>query len=313
MNRMKLKGRYRLKVSLLCFMAFMLGQFSFYRFRLANSNEEFLASILENSNYYMRYENQNLFERFMSQLCNVDLNSPISMLSNFFQSDIKEEPRTFALNFKNPVVESENPLVYIYNSHQKENYELNNYEPYNITPNVMMASYMLKEKLASYGINAYVEENDFSAFLNLNNWDYNYSYTASRYYMDGAKTKYPSLVYFIDIHRDAINYNQSVVTVNDKKMAKLLFVVGGEHANYKENINLANRLNAKIKASTSGLSRGVILKQGNNVNGIYNQDISPKALLIEVGGYQNKIDEVMNTIEVISTHLKEIIDEDQKS
>ena len=43
--------------------------------------------------------------------------------------------------------EVKEPRVYIYNTHQLENYSATNFEDYNITPNVLMASYMLKEKL----------------------------------------------------------------------------------------------------------------------------------------------------------------------
>ena len=59
----------------------------------------------------------------------------------------------------------------------------------------------------------------------------------------------------------------------------------------------------------NGISKGIIKKSGPNVNGIYNQDISSNALLIEVGGYQNKIDEVYNTIDVLANTLKEVINE----
>ena len=48
-------------------------------------------------------------------------------------------------------------------------------------------------------------------------------------------------------------------------------------------------------------------KGGAGVNGIYNQDISSNAMLIEVGGVDNNIDEVLNTIEIISVILKEQI------
>ena len=49
-------------------------------------------------------------------------------------------------------------------------------------------------------------------------------------------------------------------------------------------------------------------KQGANVNGIYNQDISPNTLLIEVGGVDNTIEEVYNTMnaiaDVLAKHIK---------
>ena len=52
-----------------------------------------------------------------------------------------------------------------------------------------------------------------------------------------------------------------------------------------------------------GLSRGIYKKEGAGVNGIYNQDISPNSILIEVGGASNNIDEVLNTTEAISNIL----------
>ena len=53
----------------------------------------------------------------------------------------------------------------------------------------------------------------------------------------------------------------------------------------------------------------MIGKSGKNANGIYNQDISPGSLLIEVGGQYNNIAEVTNTIELLAQILKEYIEE----
>ena len=49
-------------------------------------------------------------------------------------------------------VDVDNPLIYIYNSHQGETYSMKYLEEYNITPNVLMASRMLSEKLNNVGI-----------------------------------------------------------------------------------------------------------------------------------------------------------------
>ena len=70
-----------------------------------------------------------------------------------------------------------------------------------------------------------------------------------------------------------------------------------------------NKINDKLNLAYPGLSRGVIKKEGPNVNGVYNQDISPNSILIEVGGYENKIDEVYNTINVLGEIIGEIINE----
>ena len=64
-----------------------------------------------------------------------------------------------------------------------------------------------------------------------------------------------------------------------------------------------------IKAKYPTLTRGIMQKEGPGVNGIYNQDLSSNAILLELGGNENTITEVLNTIEIISTIIKEHVNE----
>ena len=57
---------------------------------------------------------------------------------------------------------------------------------------------------------------------------------------------------------------------------------------------------------------GIYKKEGEKVDGIYNQDISPNSMLIEIGGNQNNINEVFNTIEALTDILKMYINGDKK-
>lgn len=202
----------------------------------------------------------------------------------------------------NPV-DINNPIIYIYNSHQLENYNSSNLDIYGITPNVLMASYLLKEKLNSRGISTVVEDTNLSEFLNLNGWDHSGSYKASRIFMLDKKNKYSSLKYYIDIHRDSVSKTVTTKEINNKNYARILFVVGLEHNNYKENLKTMEEINALAEKYYPGLSRGIYKKEGAGVNGIYNQDISPNTILIEVGGVDNNIDEVLNTTEALSDIL----------
>ena len=136
-----------------------------------------------------------------------------------------------------------------------------------------------------------------------------YLLKASRFYLLDTINKYSSVKLYIDLHRDAVSKEHSTVTINNKKYAKILFVVGKEHDNYQKNLALANDLNKRITNSYPTLSRGVIEKEGSGVNGIYNQDLSENCLLLELGGYENNISEVLNTIEIISGVIKEYLDE----
>lgn len=298
---------------------FLILSVSYYlvmKVKLYSTNEEFIINMLKDSNYYTKYEYKGILGKFVDRIYKIDLTKPTTLLKSMFfydnQFDEEYNPEnleeTMHISDPNPT-EIDKPLVYIYNSHQLENYDNTAYEAYNITPNVMMASYILKEKLNSLGIPTIVEESDISEFIRLNNWTYDYSYLASKYFINAAREEYPTLTYFIDIHRDSIKKSQSTVTIGDKNYAKVLFVVGLEHPDYRYNLDIATYINNKIKLNYPSLTRGVLTKQGKNVNGIYNQDLSHNSLLIEVGGYENKIEEVMNTMEVLSTILKETIDE----
>ncbi len=291
----------------LTIMSFFFGIKLFLQIRLFKSNEEFILSMLETPDYHSK--------NVINYIFNVDIKKPVSLIENMlnYKNDENydyEVLSTISKHIKNDINnEVEQPRVYIYNSHQLENYSNSNFEVYNITPNVMVASYLLKEKFEENNITALVEEADFNDYIKQNNWDYNYSYKASRYYLDNAIKKYSSLEYFIDVHRDAIKHEDSTVIIGDKTYAKVLFVVGLENPNYEKNLNLVNNINNTINSKYPGLSRGIVKKSGPNVNGVYNQDVSPNAILIEIGGYENKIDEVYNTVLILSQILGEIINE----
>ena len=70
-----------------------------------------------------------------------------------------------------------------------------------------------------------------------------------------------------------------------------------------QNLSTAEKINTIANKYYPGLSRGIYKKEGPGVDGIYNQDISPNSILIEVGGVDNNIDEVLNTTEAISNIL----------
>ena len=157
-------------------------------------------------------------------------------------------------------------------------------------------------------IESYVETNRASNYLKKNNLNYYYSYDASRYYLKKANEKY-KFKYFIDIHRDSAKYDKTIYKKDNKKYARILFVLTMNHKNYKENEKFVNNLNEKLNSKYKGLSRGVLKRK----DCIFNQDISPYSILLEVGGVDNTIDEINNTLYVFANILKEYIIEDNKN
>ena len=213
-------------------------------------------------------------------------------------------------NDKVEVEVNNDPIIYIYNTHQKEKYHSNYMNGYNISVGVFEASKMLKEYLKEYGIEAIVEEDDVEGKLHSLNWKYGYSYRVSRMFLEDTYKEYPSLKYFIDIHRDSSKYEKTTTEINGEKYARLLFVIGLDNKDYELNMKMANKLRQLIEDYNKDLFRGIMKKSGKGVNGIYNQDFNPNTILIEVGGQYNSIEEVNNTLKVLAEILANYIEDD---
>ena len=235
-----------------------------------------------------------------------------------FYDIINYEYKKIAFNKAKPTIPKEvevikntkdtkEPIVYIYNTHQKEEYTAEKNEPYNITPTVLTTSYMLEEQLLKHGIKSVVEESSVSEALNKNKWKYASSYKVTKTFLEKAKEKYPSLKFYIDVHRDSVKYSITTKTINDKKYARVMFLIGLENKNYEENLKVTEAINNEVEKKYPGLSRGIYKKKGKGVNGVYNQDFSSNCILIEFGGNKNTIDEVYNTVialgEIISNYI----------
>ena len=277
--------------------------------------------ILASNNPSIEYEypKTNILIKLTNFIGQIDIKNPFTIIKNNYvfkdnsdnASDVNIEDdneetvsnESLYVNDPYPDKEIKNPTVYIYNTHQLEEYQKTSSESYNITPNVMMASFILREKLENNGIIALVEENNVSEILKINNWNYASSYKVTKLLMEDAKEKNPTLEYFIDLHRDSVSKKISTTTIGDKNYAKILFIVGLENPNYQKNLDFTNNLQGLFEEKYPGLSRGIYKKQGSGVNGVYNQDFSDKTILIEVGGTENTIEEVYNTIEAITDVL----------
>ena len=322
-GKMKLKKPIKKRIKktfIYIVIIYLIFSITFY-YSLKNSsainNTEFINFLLKGGNSHLigDYKLVNIVNKSTKFLFNIDLTSPTSILDTSIVSSNEESEHnddysnledlkkvSSYMSDPNPV-DINNPIIYIYNSHQLENYNSSNLDIYGITPNVLMTSYLLKEKLNSKGISTIVEDTNLTEFLSLNNWDHSGSYKASRIFILDKKNKYSTLKYFIDIHRDSVSKNMTTININGKDYARILFVVGLEHDNYKDNIKISEDLNNLFNKYYKGLSRGIYKKEGPGVDGIYNQDISPNSILIEVGGVDNNIDEVLNTTEAISNIL----------
>ena len=268
-----------------------------YNSKIEISNKEFINIISTNT---YKYDNNNLKSILRKT---IDINNPIRLMNNDYNKYINTTTKEVVLK------EDNSPLIYLYNTHQSEEYKPSTYAEFSINPTVIMNNYILEDIFNKNGYKTIVEENSISDILNNNNWNYSNSYKASRILLEKSIITYPTLKYFIDIHRDSLPRDKTTITIDDKEYAKVLFIVGLENNNYQSNLELTEKINNKLNELYPNLSKGIYKKSGPGVNGVYNQDFSSNTILIEIGGYENTTNEVLNTSIAFSKAFMEVINE----
>lgn len=207
---------------------------------------------------------------------------------------------------KPPIKRPEKNTVFIYHSHSRESFlphlkgarDVSDAQHKEV--NITMVGERLGKKLMEKGIGAVIDKTDIPELLAEKGWKYPKSYDASREVVQQALAQNNDFTYLIDVHRDSAKRVTTTTKINGKNYAKLYFIVGKAHPNFEQNEKIALALNQKLQEKYSSLSRGVYSKGKSEGNGVYNQDLSPNAILIEVGGPENTLEEMFNTIDVLA-------------
>ncbi len=202
-------------------------------------------------------------------------------------------------------------VVHIYFSHNRESYlpylkgVTNPNLAYHSKINISKVGERLSKVLAEKGIGSEVDQTDIMGILNKKGLKYPKSYQESREAVQTAMASNKNLEYFIDIHRDSKRKKDTTITINGKKYAKIAFVIGGKNPNYEKNTALASKLHKALEVKYPGLSRGIIKHNSSGNNSVYNQDLSNKAMLIEIGGVDNTFEEMYLTADAFADVFSE--------
>ena len=207
----KKKKKHLIKKSLFI-MTFLLSIFFTIRLlasiSIKDQQDEFLTFLLENQNIYLEDKRQGFsyFHKMMMKLLNIDLASPLTFLNRDYKGLTSNTVVKLKKSENNKKIETkkENPTIYIYNTHQTEEYKPTSYLEYSVNPNVLMASYILEEQLSKKGHVVLVEEESVSKLRTTLGLNYAGSYKVTRSMMENAKKNNPTLKYYIDLHRDSL-------------------------------------------------------------------------------------------------------------
>lgn len=287
-RRIKLKFKYLIFV-IIIILIYLLFSYISSNFKLVTINKNAISKILSNNSIHIIYnEDDNYFNKILQKFINI--NDPVGILKNQTENKIilKDKLKLSSYKYK----------VYLYNTH-----DLEQYKDFiqNIKISVGNASLLLSNNLKSIGIDVIVEKQKVS---DLTNNDLSKSFDISKTLIENI-IQSENIDLFIDLHRDDEKKEVTTLELNGKKYAKVKFVVGRKNKNYMLNYNLTELINRKIKEKYPDLTRGIVL----NDNYTYNQELSEKIIFINIGGYENDIVEIKNTIDLLGPIIKEVLDE----
>ena len=191
---------------------------------------------------------------------------------------------------------SDQPTILIYHTHTTEAYtqtetetyrESSRWRTFDETKNVVAVGEELKKILeVQYGFHVIHDTTDHEPPKLAT------AYERSLVTMEKYHREYPSIVLFIDLHRDAYDTTNApcdFLTVNGVETAKLMLVVGKgekytEKPYYASNIAFAKRITDHLNSIAPKLCRPVREKTGR-----YNQHVAPNCILVEVGHNANTL------------------------
>ncbi len=197
-------------------------------------------------------------------------------------------------------------VVYIYSTHSREAFlpYLKDVdapeEAYHSKVNITLVGKMLGRALEQRGVGTMVDSTDIVQVLDSKGLDFTSSYQVSGEQVQSARSENNELEFFLDIHRDSLRKDTTTVEMNGSNYANLLFVVGTGHKDFEKNLAFAENLQTALDARYPALSKGIIQKDSSQGNGIYNQDISPNAIIVEIGGVDNTAEEFHRSTEALA-------------
>ena len=226
----------------------------------------------------------------------------------------RPEPIRFSSSMQHlfPVnaLRADKPTVLIYHTHTTEAYtqtdqetyrETNKWRTNDPTKNIVAVGETLKEILESdYGISVIHDTTDHEPPKLAT------AYERSIATMEKYHAEYPSIVLFIDLHRDAYQTDNApcdFLTIDGTETARLMLVVGkgekyAEKPYYDSNMAFAERITDHLNTIAPKLCRPVRVKSGR-----YNQHVAPNCILVEVGHNANTLSQAKASMRYLAESI----------
>lgn len=211
---------------------------------------------------------------------------------------------------------SNEPQVLILHTHTSESYEPyekdwydESYTSRSSDPDnsVVAVGEAIAEELAAAGISV-IHDGTIHDDI------YNGAYSRSLETTLGIISEYPSIKIILDVHRDAIGYEDgsrvsAVAEIEGKKAAQVMIISAADEGsydipNYLENLHFACELQQAMEGRYNGLTRPVLFQYCQ-----YNQQVSTGSLLLEVGSHGNTVEQAVYSGHLIGKSIAGLLTE----
>lgn len=219
--------------------------------------------------------------------------SPNKKTSNDKGAISKVNPNNIEVSKKKLI--SSKPVVFIFHTHTTETYNPSKLPNKSFSTDLSTTVAKVGDSLDyelenTYGISTIHDSTIHDIPLRAD------AYKKARPTVEKYIKKYPGLKLIIDLHRDGtVNRNIETALINKADYARIMFVAGTKFKAHDKNNKTTQKLNNELNYLYPGFSRGIDYK-----NSIYNQDLSPNMVLIEVGSDENSLDEAIKTTKVLA-------------
>ncbi len=210
-----------------------------------------------------------------------------------------------------PAMDAAGPRVLIVHTHSTEAYTPDGddrYEPsgeYRTLEDgksVIAVGDVLAEELEALGVTVIHDRtlNDYPS--------YNDSYANAREKIRTWLDEYPSIRMVLDLHRDALAEPvRETAELDGTLCAPMMLVVGTDegglsHPDWQRNLSLALKLQVLGLQEGGGLMKPLDLRKER-----FNQDLSPGALIVEIGSTENTLEEAKRSAAILARMAAELI------
>jgi stage II sporulation protein P len=129
--------------------------------------------------------------------------------------------------------------------------------------------------------------------------DVNAYYRSRRTAIDLLK-KSPTALF--DVHRDAVPPEVYYDNIDGHDVTKLKFVVGNTNPRFQTNLEFAKQLKAAADKKYPGIIQGILV-----ISSDFNQDLAPRAMLIEAGAHTNEREHAEQGIAMFAETLPAVL------